>query len=44
MSSPFQIAEKQMLLEAKSLKGLFETTNSLLDFYNKTMNEDRSIN
>ena len=44
MSSPFQAAEKQMLLEVKNLKDLLDLTSSLLDFYNNKKDESKSVN
>ena len=44
MSCPFEIVEKQMLLEAKNLQHLLEMTDSLLDLYNNQINENSSIN
>ena len=44
MSSPFQAAEKQMLLEVKNLKNLLDLTSSLLDFYNNKNDESKSVN
>ena len=44
MACPFNVSEKQMLLESKNINNLAENLISLFDFYNNEYQNKTSIN